>query len=105
MSSAFFASAIASACLPAFDISAALVSSRCGTPVVMLSRRRSSLNGSAESSTRMSTMRSTVESDPGGIGFTTRMPADCIPRVSPPFDWPASSASINRSAIDPLPLR
>ena len=32
------------------------------------------------------------------------MPADCMPRVSPPFDWPASSASISRSAIEPLPL-
>ena len=47
-------------------------------------------------------MRSTVDSELGGSGRTTRMPADCMPRVSPPFDCPASSASISRSAIDAL---
>ena len=48
-------------------------------------------------------MRSTVESELAGSGFITRMPADCMPRVSPPFACPASSASISRSAIEPLP--
>ncbi len=64
--------------------------------------RRSSTSGSGWSSTRSSSTRVDHHGLPAASPPTTRIAADCRPRMSPPSASAASSAASIRSARSPL---